>query len=64
MQERNFVKNKVVKVVSELTEEVVQNLLKTTKSRTLQYLCRAYLQFGADVMSASDLEKIRKAVTR
>ena len=45
-----------------LTEPLVQDLLRRTRSRTVEYLCRAYLQFGGEVMSAKDLESLCAAI--
>jgi len=45
-----------------LTEPLVQDLLRRTRSRTVEYLCRAYLQFGSEVMSSKDLESLCAAV--
>lgn len=42
----------------------VETLLNTSKSRPVAYLCRVYLQFGADAMSAGDLTKLRTALAR
>jgi hypothetical protein len=41
-----------------LTEPLVQDLLRRTRNRTVEYLCRAYLQFGSEVMSSKDLESL------
>ena len=48
----------------ETHEARVTALLQSTRSRRLQYLCRAYLQFGSDVMQASDLDEINKVLSR
>ena len=45
-----------------LTEPLVQDLLRRTRSRTVEYLCRAYLQFGSEAMSSKDLESLCAAV--
>lgn len=45
-----------------LTEPIVQDLRRRTRSRAVEYLCRAYLQFGGEVMSAKDLESLCAAV--
>jgi hypothetical protein len=50
--------------VSELSNTSVEALLKRTKSRRLQYLCRGYLQFGEDVMAGRDLDEIKKAIAK
>lgn len=48
--------------MAELNEEKVTKLLKTSRGRETQYLCRAFLQFGQESMSKSDLDKLRKLV--
>lgn len=49
-------------ITDTLTEQSVTDLLKHTRNRRLQYLCRAYLQFGPEHMGASQLDEIRKAI--
>lgn len=51
-------------MIQELTVANVEALLNGTRSRTIQYLCRAYLGFGADVMSEENLNKLRAAVAK
>lgn len=45
-----------------LTEPLVRDLLRSTRSRTVEYLCRAYLQFGGETMSDKHLESLCDAV--
>ena len=39
-----------------LTQQRVLDLRRRTRSRPIEYLCRAYLQFGQASMSTKDLE--------
>lgn len=48
--------------MSQLTDAAVQTVLKRTRDRKVQYLCRAYLQFGPEAMSAADLSKLTAIV--
>lgn len=42
-----------------LTEDLVRHaLVKLRSNRPIAYLCRAYLQFGPEAMSAADLDKL------
>jgi hypothetical protein len=41
------------------TQQIVLDLRRRTRSRTIEYLCRAYLQFGQAAMGAKDLETLR-----
>lgn len=47
-----------------LTATTVEALLKRSRSRTVQYLCRAYLQYGPENMDAESLGKLRKAIEK
>jgi predicted Ser/Thr protein kinase len=47
-----------------LTVASVTDLLKRCRNRTVQYLCRAYLQFGPENMDAESIEKLRKAIEK
>jgi hypothetical protein len=48
-----------------LTDLEVESLLRSLRgNRQLEYLCRAYLQFGPSVMDDADLAKLTKAVAR
>jgi hypothetical protein len=50
--------------MNELSIASVEALLKRTKSRRLQYLCRGYLRFGEGVMVGRDLDALRKAIAK
>jgi hypothetical protein len=41
-----------------LTDTEVFVLQRTTRSRTIEYLCRAWLQFGRGAMSALDVKRL------
>ena len=45
-----------------LTEQRVLELRNRTRSRAVEYLCRAYLQFGSNAMSTKDLERLCTAI--
>lgn len=45
-----------------LTQQRVLDMQRRTRSRTVKYLCRAYLQFGQATMSAKDLEILCAAI--
>lgn len=47
-----------------LDKAAVEALLKSTRSRTVQYLCRAWIQFGEDVMPRDKLAELRAAVAK
>lgn len=47
-----------------LTDEVVRAVLKRARGRKVQYLCRAYLQFGPEAMDTADLEALTAAAVR
>ena len=51
-----------MKTPDQLTTDAVTALLRRSRNRTTQYLCRAYLQFGPEAMDAANLEKLRKAI--
>jgi hypothetical protein len=44
------------------TQQIVLDLRRRTRSRTIEYLCRAYLQFGQAAMGAKDLETLCAAI--
>lgn len=48
--------------MKELTDDNVLKLQHRTRSRTIEYLCRAYLQFGSGAMSPGDLKKLSAAI--
>lgn len=48
---------------STLTDQAVHDVLRQTRSRAVQYLCRAYLQFGSENMSVKDMERLCTAVS-
>lgn len=49
-------------IADAVTIATVIDLLKRTRNRTVQYLCRAYLQFGPENMDADSIEKLRTAI--
>jgi hypothetical protein len=44
------------------TQQIVLDLRRRTRSRTIDYLCRAYLQFGGATMNSRDLEILCAAI--
>jgi hypothetical protein len=44
------------------TQQIVLDLRRRTRSRTIEYLCRAYLQFGGAAMNSRDLEILCAAI--
>lgn len=47
----------------ELTDEMVRDALSRLRgNRQLEYLCRAWLQFGKESMSADDVTKLAAAI--
>lgn len=48
-----------------LTEQRVRDMLHHNRgSRVVEYLCRAYLQFGSKAMSAADLQRLCEAINK
>lgn len=48
--------------VTALTDDTVRALQQSTRSRTVEYLCRAWLQFGAGSLTTNDLKKLTAAI--
>lgn len=50
-------------MTTDLTVDNVTALLRSLRNnRTVEYLCRGYLQFGPEAMSKADLAKLRDLV--
>ncbi len=48
-----------------LTEQIVSNVLRSNRRyRDVEYLCRAYLQFGAEAMSPKDVQNLCAAINK
>ncbi len=48
-----------------LTNDLVAGVLSRNRSnRTVEYLCRAYLQFGPESMSSADLQRLCDAINK
>ncbi len=51
--------------IETLTEDLVRGVLKRNRSRRdVEYLCRAYLQFGPDAMDATQLQRLCDAINK
>jgi hypothetical protein len=46
----------------QITDSDVRALQRSTRSRTVEYLCRAWLQFGSDAMGEADLKRLSAAI--
>lgn len=48
-----------------LTEQIVRAVLRSNRRyRDVEYLCRAYLQFGAEAMAPEDLKNLCDAINK
>lgn len=51
--------------IETLTEDVVRGaLVRNHSNRIVEYLCRTYLQFGPEAMSAHDLQRLCDVINK
>lgn len=51
--------------IETLTDDLVRGVLKRNRSwRDVEYLCRAYLQFGPEAMDAADRQRLCDAINK